>query len=125
MGTAVALESGGGAVPSRAPCVPCCPVWVLWAQPWWEPWWWGQSALCSRRAAALQQGLRGAVAVPLALAETVSPLWPVLRELALCGNLACQSDLQVRGPMDLRALMVVFASLPPGWWVLRSHSRSR
>uniref|UniRef100_A0A8D2JNZ6 Formimidoyltransferase-cyclodeaminase n=1 Tax=Sciurus vulgaris TaxID=55149 RepID=A0A8D2JNZ6_SCIVU len=50
-----------------------------------------------RRAAALQQGLRGAVAVPLALAETVSPLWPALRELALCGNLACQSDLQVGG----------------------------
>ncbi|XP_047420091.1 formimidoyltransferase-cyclodeaminase isoform X3 [Sciurus carolinensis] len=47
-----------------------------------------------RRAAALQQGLRGAVAVPLSLAETVSPLWPALRELALCGNLACQSDLQ-------------------------------
>ncbi|XP_048659772.1 formimidoyltransferase-cyclodeaminase isoform X4 [Marmota marmota marmota] len=48
-----------------------------------------------RRTAALQEGLRGAVAVPLALAETVSPLWPALRELALCGNLACQSDLQV------------------------------
>uniref|UniRef100_A0A8D2JPL4 Formimidoyltransferase-cyclodeaminase n=1 Tax=Sciurus vulgaris TaxID=55149 RepID=A0A8D2JPL4_SCIVU len=40
-------------------------------------------------------GPEGAVAVPLALAETVSPLWPALRELALCGNLACQSDLQV------------------------------
>ncbi|XP_048659774.1 formimidoyltransferase-cyclodeaminase isoform X7 [Marmota marmota marmota] len=53
-----------------------------------------------RRTAALQEGLRGAVAVPLALAETVSPLWPALRELALCGNLACQSDLQVeaQGP---------------------------
>ncbi|KAM4887792.1 formimidoyltransferase-cyclodeaminase isoform 2-T2 [Thomomys bottae] len=49
----------------------------------------------SRHAAALQEGLRQAVAVPLALAETVSSLWPVLQELALCGNLACLSDLQV------------------------------
>ncbi|XP_043330568.1 formimidoyltransferase-cyclodeaminase isoform X2 [Cervus canadensis] len=48
-----------------------------------------------RRAAALQEGLRQAVAVPLALAETVSSLWPALRELALCVNLACRSDLQV------------------------------
>ncbi|KAM5281213.1 LOW QUALITY PROTEIN: formimidoyltransferase-cyclodeaminase [Ctenodactylus gundi] len=48
-----------------------------------------------RRAATLQEGLREAVAVPLMLAETVSPLWPVLRELAVCGNLACLSDLQV------------------------------
>lgn len=39
------------------------------------------------------------MAVPLALAETVASLWPVLQELALCGNLACRSDLQVRvGP---------------------------
>ncbi|XP_032721077.1 formimidoyltransferase-cyclodeaminase [Lontra canadensis] len=48
-----------------------------------------------RRAAALQEGLRRAVAVPLALAETVASLWPALQELALCGNLACRSDLQV------------------------------
>ncbi|XP_057553133.1 formimidoyltransferase-cyclodeaminase isoform X1 [Hippopotamus amphibius kiboko] len=48
-----------------------------------------------RRAAALQEGLRRAVAVPLALAETVASLWPALRELALCVNLACRSDLQV------------------------------
>ncbi|KAM7133796.1 formimidoyltransferase-cyclodeaminase isoform 1-T1 [Molossus nigricans] len=48
-----------------------------------------------RRAAALQKGLRQAVTVPLELAETVSSLWPVLRELALCVNLACRSDLQV------------------------------
>ncbi|CAI9176039.1 unnamed protein product [Rangifer tarandus platyrhynchus] len=48
-----------------------------------------------RRAAALQEGLRQAVAVPLALAETVASLWPVLGELALCVNLACRSDLQV------------------------------
>ncbi|XP_036921070.1 formimidoyltransferase-cyclodeaminase isoform X5 [Sturnira hondurensis] len=48
-----------------------------------------------RRAAALQKGLRQAVAVPLELAETVASLWPALRELALCVNLACRSDLQV------------------------------
>ncbi|XP_045708484.1 formimidoyltransferase-cyclodeaminase isoform X1 [Phyllostomus hastatus] len=47
------------------------------------------------RAAALQRGLRQAVAVPLELAETVASLWPVLQELALCVNLACRSDLQV------------------------------
>ncbi|XP_032485195.1 formimidoyltransferase-cyclodeaminase isoform X1 [Phocoena sinus] len=48
-----------------------------------------------RRAAALQEGLRRAVAVPLALAELVTSLWPALQELALCANLACRSDLQV------------------------------
>ncbi|XP_062971152.1 formimidoyltransferase-cyclodeaminase [Cynocephalus volans] len=48
-----------------------------------------------RRAAALQEGLRRAVEVPLSLVETVSSLWPLLQELALCGNLACLSDLQV------------------------------
>ncbi|XP_036022929.1 formimidoyltransferase-cyclodeaminase [Onychomys torridus] len=48
-----------------------------------------------RRACALEEGLRQAVSVPLKLAETVSQLWPVLKELALCGNLACLSDLQV------------------------------
>ncbi|XP_030186087.1 formimidoyltransferase-cyclodeaminase [Lynx canadensis] len=48
-----------------------------------------------RRAAALQEGLRQAVAVPLALAEKVASLWPALQELAQCGNLACRSDLQV------------------------------
>lgn len=49
-----------------------------------------------RRAAALQEGLRRAVAVPLALAETVASLWPGLQELVQCGNPACRSDLQVR-----------------------------
>ncbi|XP_036879556.1 formimidoyltransferase-cyclodeaminase isoform X1 [Manis javanica] len=48
-----------------------------------------------RRMAALQEGLRRAVAVPMQLAETVASLWPVLQELALCGNPACRSDLQV------------------------------
>lgn len=56
-----------------------------------------QHPLGFRRAAALQKGLRQAVTVPLELAETVASLWPVLRELALCVNLACLSDLQVRG----------------------------
>lgn len=48
-----------------------------------------------RRSAALQEGLRRAVTVPLALAETVDSLWPALQELTLCANLACRSDLQV------------------------------
>ncbi|XP_006876173.1 PREDICTED: formimidoyltransferase-cyclodeaminase [Chrysochloris asiatica] len=48
-----------------------------------------------RREAAMQDGLKQAVAVPLSLAEKVASLWPVLQELALCGNLACRSDLQV------------------------------
>ncbi|XP_013361178.1 PREDICTED: formimidoyltransferase-cyclodeaminase isoform X2 [Chinchilla lanigera] len=48
-----------------------------------------------RRAAALQERLKQAVEVPLALAERVSLLWPVLQELACFGNLACRSDLQV------------------------------
>ncbi|XP_039113023.1 formimidoyltransferase-cyclodeaminase isoform X1 [Hyaena hyaena] len=48
-----------------------------------------------RREAALQEGLRQAVAVPLALAEKVAALWPALQELAQCGNVACRSDLQV------------------------------
>ncbi|KAL1771869.1 formimidoyltransferase-cyclodeaminase [Sigmodon hispidus] len=49
----------------------------------------------NRRECALQEGLRQAVVVPLKLADTVSQLWPVLKELALYGNLACLSDLQV------------------------------
>ncbi|KAM6224060.1 formimidoyltransferase-cyclodeaminase [Rhynchocyon petersi] len=48
-----------------------------------------------RRIAAMQDGLKQAVAVPLSLAETVASLWPPLQKLALCGNLACRSDLQV------------------------------
>uniref|UniRef100_A0A2K6RT22 glutamate formimidoyltransferase n=1 Tax=Rhinopithecus roxellana TaxID=61622 RepID=A0A2K6RT22_RHIRO len=48
-----------------------------------------------RHTAALQEGLRRAVSVPLTLAETVASLWPALQELARCGNLACRSDLQV------------------------------
>ncbi|XP_007907311.1 formimidoyltransferase-cyclodeaminase isoform X1 [Callorhinchus milii] len=49
----------------------------------------------ARRNAAVQAGLKEAVNVPLALAETVTSLWSTLEELATCGNLACTSDLQV------------------------------
>lgn len=70
-----------------------------------------------RRSAALQEGLKRAVAVPLSLAETVATLWPALQELALCVNLACRSDLQVHGGPVGR--------LPCGqWWVRGYHSRS-
>ncbi|XP_078407805.1 formimidoyltransferase-cyclodeaminase [Cetorhinus maximus] len=48
-----------------------------------------------RREAAMQDGLKKAVSVPLSLAEKVNSLWPVLSEMATCGNLACKSDLQV------------------------------
>ncbi|KAM9700179.1 LOW QUALITY PROTEIN: formimidoyltransferase-cyclodeaminase-like, partial [Menidia menidia] len=47
------------------------------------------------REAALQEALRGAVSVPLALAERVSLLWPPLQELLLTGNPGCRSDAQV------------------------------
>ncbi|XP_038605736.1 formimidoyltransferase-cyclodeaminase [Tachyglossus aculeatus] len=48
-----------------------------------------------QRAAAVQRGLKKAVGVPLSLAEKVNALWPTLKEMALYGNLACKSDLQV------------------------------
>uniref|UniRef100_A0A2K5WXU6 Formimidoyltransferase-cyclodeaminase n=1 Tax=Macaca fascicularis TaxID=9541 RepID=A0A2K5WXU6_MACFA len=67
-------------VTTACPCVPLCP---------------GSPLAPSRRTAALQEGLRRAVSVPLTLAETVASLWPALQELARCGNLACRSDLQV------------------------------
>lgn len=63
----------------------------------WVSWALTIDSLGFRRAAALQEGLRQAVAVPLALAETVASLWPALQELAQCANLACRSDLQVWG----------------------------
>ncbi|XP_043549359.1 formimidoyltransferase-cyclodeaminase isoform X3 [Chiloscyllium plagiosum] len=53
------------------------------------------SAERERREAAMQDGLKKAINVPLALAEKVNSLWPVLKEMATCGNLACKSDLQV------------------------------
>ncbi|XP_039612411.1 formimidoyltransferase-cyclodeaminase [Polypterus senegalus] len=48
-----------------------------------------------RREAAMESGLKMAVGVPLSLAEKVTTLWPVLKELVLYGNVACKSDLQV------------------------------
>ncbi|XP_070814154.1 formimidoyltransferase-cyclodeaminase [Chaetodon trifascialis] len=48
-----------------------------------------------RRQAAMQEGLRRAVGVPLALAERISVLWPPLREMVVYGNVACKSDAQV------------------------------
>lgn len=51
--------------------------------------------MCVRRAAAMQDGLQRAVGVPLALAERVNVLWPVLKEMVIYGNIACKSDAQV------------------------------
>nr|XP_046176443.1 formimidoyltransferase-cyclodeaminase-like isoform X2 [Oncorhynchus gorbuscha] len=48
-----------------------------------------------RREAAMQEGLKQAVAVPLSLAERVNLLWPCLKEMVIYGNVACKSDLQV------------------------------
>ncbi|CDQ67565.1 unnamed protein product [Oncorhynchus mykiss] len=50
---------------------------------------------CRRREAAMQEGLKQAVAVPLSLAERVNLLWPCLKEMVIYGNVACKSDLQV------------------------------
>lgn len=47
-----------------------------------------------RREAAMQEGLKQAVAVPLSLAERVNLLWPCLKEMVIYGNVACKSDLQ-------------------------------
>ncbi|XP_073489808.1 formimidoyltransferase-cyclodeaminase isoform X1 [Aquarana catesbeiana] len=48
-----------------------------------------------KRFAALQDGLKEAVGVPLSLAEKVNTLWKPLLELSKHGNTACISDLQV------------------------------
>ncbi|KAM6958118.1 formimidoyltransferase-cyclodeaminase [Tautogolabrus adspersus] len=48
-----------------------------------------------RREAAMQEGLQGAVGIPLALAERVNVLWPSLKEMVVYGNIACKSDAQV------------------------------
>ncbi|XP_062302696.1 formimidoyltransferase-cyclodeaminase [Osmerus eperlanus] len=48
-----------------------------------------------RRQAAMQEGLKKAVGVPLSLAQQVNLLWPCLKEMVLHGNVACKSDLQV------------------------------
>ncbi|XP_037075723.1 formimidoyltransferase-cyclodeaminase-like isoform X2 [Pollicipes pollicipes] len=47
------------------------------------------------RAAAMQAGLRSAVAVPLGLMRRIQQLWQPLAELAPLGNIATKSDLQV------------------------------
>lgn len=44
----------------------------------------------------MQEALKRAVAVPLALAERVSDLWRPLKEMVIHGNAGCKSDAQVR-----------------------------
>ena len=51
------------------------------------------------RKAALQAGLRSAVAVPLGLQRRIHRLWEPLDQLAPLGNIATKSDLQVRTHM--------------------------
>ncbi|XP_051854270.1 formimidoyltransferase-cyclodeaminase [Antechinus flavipes] len=48
-----------------------------------------------RRSAAMQEGLKKAVGVPLGLAQKVNALWPSVKEMARHGNFSCKSDLQV------------------------------
>ncbi|RVE67744.1 hypothetical protein OJAV_G00084740 [Oryzias javanicus] len=48
-----------------------------------------------RRDAAMQDGLRQALAVPEALAGRISALWPHLKEMVVHGNISCKSDAQV------------------------------
>lgn len=48
-----------------------------------------------KRIIAMQLGLKKAVSVPFTLAEKVHSLWPILKEIAQHGNLACKSDIQV------------------------------
>ncbi|KAJ1187906.1 hypothetical protein NDU88_004671 [Pleurodeles waltl] len=47
------------------------------------------------REAAMQEGLKKAIAVPLSLAQKVNRLWSPLQEMAKHGNIACKSDIQV------------------------------
>lgn len=47
------------------------------------------------REQAMESGLVTAVQVPLCVAKLVTTLWPLLKELALVGNIKCKSDLQV------------------------------
>lgn len=44
----------------------------------------------------MQDGLQQALAVPEALAERISALWPHLKEMVVHGNISCKSDAQVR-----------------------------
>ena len=48
-----------------------------------------------KREKAMQDGLKKAVQVPLALAETASKLFVPFAQLAEIGNINCKSDLQV------------------------------
>ncbi|KAM9305651.1 formimidoyltransferase-cyclodeaminase [Gastrophryne carolinensis] len=48
-----------------------------------------------KRFAALQDGLKEAVGVPLSLAMKINTLWKPLQELFKHGNTACRSDIQV------------------------------
>lgn len=51
--------------------------------------------LTEGKEAAMEAGLRKAIAVPLGLAKHVDSLWDTLVELAAVGNINCKSDLQV------------------------------
>ncbi|MEQ2191536.1 hypothetical protein XENOCAPTIV_030125 [Xenoophorus captivus] len=51
--------------------------------------------LIPEREAAMQEGLKQAVGVPLALAEKISVLWSSLQQMVLYGNIGCKSDAQV------------------------------
>ena len=48
-----------------------------------------------RREAAMEEGLKSAVRVPLSLAEAGVALWPWMGRLARAGNVNTKSDLQV------------------------------
>ncbi|KAK1876304.1 Formimidoyltransferase-cyclodeaminase [Dissostichus eleginoides] len=48
-----------------------------------------------KRDASLQDGLRQALSVPLALADRINLLWAPLKEMVVYGNIACKSDAQV------------------------------
>ncbi|KAL3045422.1 hypothetical protein OYC64_013651 [Pagothenia borchgrevinki] len=48
-----------------------------------------------KREASLQDGLRQALSVPLALADRINLLWAPLKEMVVHGNIACKSDAQV------------------------------
>ncbi|XP_069790150.1 formimidoyltransferase-cyclodeaminase isoform X2 [Narcine bancroftii] len=72
-----------------------------------------------RREAAMQDGLKKAILVPLALAERVTKLWPLLQEMATFGNVGCKSDLQVDavsgGLRGLELGLSVSRLLPKHW----------
>ncbi|XP_069472147.1 formimidoyltransferase-cyclodeaminase isoform X2 [Ambystoma mexicanum] len=55
----------------------------------------GTSEEKASREAAMQEGLKAAIAVPLSLAEKVNTLWTPLQGMAKHGNIACTSDIQV------------------------------